>query len=65
MSEPLRITPAEVFPKVKTGETLLICAYDNDAKFRQLRLEGAISLAEFRSLLPGLSKEREIVFYCA
>ncbi|MCK9375426.1 MAG: hypothetical protein M0P73_04670 [Syntrophobacterales bacterium] len=65
MSEPRRVTPAEIFPKVKSGETLLVCAYDDDAKFRRLRLEGAISLAEFRSLLPNLPPEREIVFYCA
>jgi hypothetical protein len=50
---------------VQSGETLLVCAYDNDAKFRRLRLEGAISLSEFKSHFPSLPKDREIVFYCA
>jgi hypothetical protein len=30
-----------------------------------MRLEGAISLSEFRSRLPKLSQNQEIVFYCA
>jgi len=28
-------------------------------------LEGAISLAEFQRRLPSLSRDQEIVFYCA
>lgn len=65
MDEPRRVTPQTTYPKVQSGETLLVCAYDDDAKFRQNRLEGAISLSKFKSLLPTLPKDREIVFYCA
>jgi len=65
MHEPPRVTPAAIYPKVRSGETLLVCAYDSDAKFRQFRLEGAISLDEFKALLPTLPPDREIVFYCA
>ncbi|MFA4902622.1 MAG: hypothetical protein WC600_07735 [Desulfobaccales bacterium] len=65
MDEPRRVTPQEIYPKVQSGETLLVCAYDDDAKFRRLRLEGAISLPEFKSLVPSLPKNGEIVFYCA
>jgi hypothetical protein len=65
MNEPLRISPKEIYPKVRSGETLLVCAYDSDDRFRQVHLEGAISLGEFKSLLPALSKDREVVFYCA
>jgi rhodanese-related sulfurtransferase len=65
MSEPARLTPEEIYDKVQSGETLLVCAYDDEAKFRRLHLQGAISLGEFKSLLPGLPKDREIVFYCA
>ena len=64
MSEPLRVTPEEVYPRVQSGESLLVCAYDDDAKFRRKQLEGAISLAAFRDLLPGMAKDKEIVFYC-
>jgi hypothetical protein len=65
MSKPVRVTPQEVYQKLKLGELLLVCAYDNEEKFRRMRLEGAISLSEFRSRLPKLSQNQEIVFYCA
>jgi rhodanese-related sulfurtransferase len=65
MSEALRITPEEVYEKVKSGRAMLVCAYDSEEKFRSMHLKGAISLGEFRSRLPSLSKDQEIVFYCA
>jgi hypothetical protein len=65
MNEVDRVTPEEIYPKVQSGAALLVCAYDSDAKFRQVRLAGAISLEEFKSLRPALPRDREIVFYCA
>jgi len=65
MTEPERISPKEVYEKLKTGAAVLVCAYEDDEKFRTIHLEGAISLNEFRSNLPSLSKNRVIVFYCA
>jgi hypothetical protein len=63
MAEPQRITPEEVYEKVKSGITLLVCAYEDEAKFKKMQLEGAISLNEFKSKLPSLPKHQEIVFY--
>jgi hypothetical protein len=63
MTEPIRITPEEVYKKVKSGKTILVCAYEDEARFKQLQLEGAISFNEFKSKLPSLSKDQEIVFY--
>ena len=65
MNEVPRVTPEEVYPKLRSAESLLVCAYDSDARFRQVHLKGAISLEEFKSLRPTLAKDREIVFYCA
>jgi len=65
MPEPKRISPEEIYPKLKTGKTLLVCAYGDEAKFKKLQLQGAISLNEFKSKLPSLAKDQEIVFYCA
>jgi hypothetical protein len=65
MGEPKRVTSQEIYPKVQSGETLLVCAYDDDAKFRRLRLKGAISFAEFKFRLPTLPQDQGIVFYCA
>jgi hypothetical protein len=63
MTEPKRITPEEVREKLKSGNVLLVCAYEDEAKFRRMQLEGAISFNEFKSKLPSLSKDQEIVFY--
>lgn len=65
MVEPVRVTPAEVYQKVKEGKTLLVCGYEDDAKFKQMHLEGAISFAEFKAKVASLSKDQDIVFYCA
>jgi hypothetical protein len=50
--------------KVEDGAALLVCAYEDEEKFRRMHLEGAISYADFTSRLPSLSKDREIIFYC-
>ena len=63
--EPERISPKEVYEKLGAGAAILVCAYEDDEKFRTNHLEGAISLKEFKSNLPSLSKDRQIVFYCA
>jgi len=65
MTEPERISPKEVYEKLKAGAAIFVCAYEDDRKFRALHLEGAVSFNELRSNLPSLSKDQEIVFYCA
>jgi hypothetical protein len=63
MTDPKRITPEEVYQRLKAGKTLLVCAYGDESKFKMMRLQGAISFNEFRSKFPSLSKDQEIVFY--
>jgi hypothetical protein len=65
MAEPILISPQEVRRKVTSGSALLVCAYDDEEKCKQLRLEGAIPLREFQSKLSALPKDQEIIFYCA
>ena len=65
MTEPIRIPVEEARQKVASGTALLVCAYDDDDKFKNNHLQGAISLGEFRSKLPTLSPEQEMIFYCA
>ncbi len=45
--------------------TLLVCGYDDDAKFAKYRIEEAIPLSEFRTREASIPKDREIIFYCA
>ena len=65
MPEVERISPAMARSKVLKGGARLVCGYDDPDRFRALRLEGAISMQEFREILPSLGKEKEIIFYCA
>jgi len=61
----VRITPQEAYEKVKAGQALLVCGYEEEEKFRAMRLEMAISFAGLQKMLPALPKDREIIFYCA
>jgi hypothetical protein len=65
MAAILRVSPEEIYPRVKTGDSLLVCAYDSEETFRSMRLEGAVSLKDFKSRVSQLPKDLEIVFYCA
>jgi hypothetical protein len=48
-----------------SGESLLVCAYEDDANCDKIRLDRGISLKEFESKLSDVSKEREIIFFCS
>jgi hypothetical protein len=63
MIEPTRIPAEEARRKVTSGEAMLVCAYEDEEKFRKMHLQGAISLQDFKTRLPALSKEQEIIFY--
>jgi hypothetical protein len=60
-----RVPPEEAYQKIKSGKALLVCAYDDEEKCKLIHLEGAIFLKELESKLPSLSKNQEIIFYCA
>jgi rhodanese-related sulfurtransferase len=61
--QPIDVRQAEHDAHV--SDALLVCAYDSQEKFEKSRLAGAISLDEFRSREQDVSKDREIIFYCA
>jgi len=60
-----RITPKDARARVKAGKALLVCAYPEEWTFQDMRLEGAISLKTLEKKLPSVSKDQEIIFYCA
>ncbi len=47
MTEPVRVTPQEIYPRVRAGQTLLVCAYADEAKCRSMELEGEVFLRDF------------------
>lgn len=65
MAEVNRVQAADIRAGVVSGSTLLVCAYDNDEKFKKFNLDGAIPLSEFKVRVPDLVKDTKIVFYCA
>ena len=65
MTTPLRVTPQEIYPRVKSGEALLVCAYADEARCHSMQLEDSLTLQEFQDKLPDLPPDQEIVFYCA
>ncbi len=65
MSSATRISATETRDLVNSGKALLICAYNSDEKFHGNQLEGSISLSAFKTRLPELNKDTELVFYCA
>ena len=65
MAKVERISPQEAHARVVAGQTLLVCAYDDPARFAEIRLEGAISIQEFRARRASLPRDQEIIFYCA
>lgn len=65
MTEPIRIPPEEARKKVLARTALFVCAYDDEEKFRKNHLEGGIPFNEFKNKADSLSKEQEIIFYCA
>ncbi len=65
MSDVLRVSPQEARQKVTAGSALLVCAYEDEEKFKAMRLDGAVSFNEFRTRVESLPRDREIIFYCA
>ncbi len=63
--EAARITLEEAHSEVKSGKALLVCAYNDDLAFKKYHLEGAISYGDFAARILTLSKDQEIIFYCA
>jgi hypothetical protein len=65
MPEVSRISAQDAYRAVKSGDAVLVCAYEQDEKCNQIPLEGSISLSEFQGRVPSLPKDQELIFFCA
>ena len=65
MADIERISVEDAHKKVKAGQALLVCAYEDEAKCRVLNLDGSISLTSFQKKAASLPKSQEIIFFCA
>lgn len=58
-----RIPVEEAYRKIKSGQALLVCAYDDEEKCRRFNLDGSMSLASFEPKVSSLPKTQEMIFY--
>ena len=71
MDDVRRVTPEEARQRVESGQALLVCAYEDEARCRQMRIRDALTMAELQELLERERREkkeqrdRELIFYCA
>lgn len=63
--EPQRISPEAAYDHVKSGEAILVCAYDDDERCKRIQIDGGITLHQLESQLESLQAKKEIIFYCA
>jgi hypothetical protein len=60
-----RVNAEDARRAVTAGRALLVCAYEDDAKCRQMTLDNALSFSQFKAREGALDKGQEIIFYCA
>jgi hypothetical protein len=65
MADVPRIDVEEARRRVNGRGALLVCAYEDDAKCRQIALQGATPLSDLERRAAALSKDQELIFYCA
>ena len=65
MADVPRIDVEESRRRVAGSGALLVCAYADDAKCRQVGLQGATTLSELERRATSLPKDQELIYYCA
>jgi hypothetical protein len=65
MADVTRMGVEDAYHHVSEGQAFLVCAYEDEAKCRQIALKGSMPLTRFTSRAPSLPKDQEIIFYCA
>jgi hypothetical protein len=60
-----RISVSDVQQKLARRDgALLVCAYDDDQRWRAAGVTGSIPLSQLQSKLNTLPRTQEIIFYC-
>jgi len=60
-----RVSVAEARREVENGRALLVCAYEDESKCRQLRLENAITVHDLQRRVDSVPRNQTLIFYCA
>ena len=65
MADIERISVEQAHQRVNANHALLVCAYDDEVKYRMFNLDGSIPLSSFQARIDALPQTQEIIFYCA
>jgi len=65
MVEPERIAPELAYRHMRSGDALLICAYDDAELCGRMQLPNSMTLYQFERSLMYIPVEKELIFYCA
>ena len=65
MNTPIRMTVEQACVKLKSGDAILVCGYEDEGKFKANFIPGALSYHDFQARLPELSFGQQVIFYCA
>jgi hypothetical protein len=61
-----RVSPRQARTDIDSEHgALLVCAYDDEKKCRQNKLNGSVSFHDLQARADSLPKDRELIFYCA
>jgi len=60
-----RVSAEEARREVEAGRALLVCAYEDESKSRQLRLQNAIALHDLQRRVDSVPHNQTLIFYCA
>ncbi|MBI2205912.1 MAG: ArsR family transcriptional regulator [Candidatus Rokubacteria bacterium] len=60
-----RVPAEEARRKVQKGAALLVCAYEDETKCREMALEGGITPAELERRMTLFPADKGLIFYCA
>jgi hypothetical protein len=65
MPEVERIEIDEARRRIARDNAVLVCAYEDEARCKSLRLPGALTMSEFRAVAKALPRDHPVIFYCA
>ena len=65
MTRAIRISGHDARRAVAENDALLICAYDDREKCGKLGVHGSLAFPDFQQELGGISRDRELIFFCA
>jgi hypothetical protein len=60
-----RVSVEEARREVEAGRALLVCAYEDESKCRQMPLENAIRLNDLQRRIDSVPRNQTLIFYCA